>query len=1420
MNIAEFLKDLLQQNVELFLDGERLRYRGPKEVLNIPLLNKIKQHKTEILQLLNQGFHTPKSYPLSYGQQGLWFMYQFAPKSGAYNIAFTVRIRSRLNILALQRACQQLVIRHPTLRTTFGEHNAEPFQKIHEYQEVCLEETDAATWNWEELTKKVIEAYQHPFDLERGPVLRLCLFTRSAQDYIFLLAIHHIAVDGFSFGILLDELRLLYQIENTGEVVSLLPNKWQYKDFVQWQQKMLASPIGEHLWSYWQKQLADVSVLNLPTDRPRGQFQNHRGASYTFELSKELTYQLKEQAKVLGATLYMTLLTAFAVLIHRYTGQEDIIVASPTEGRSQPEFARTVGFFVNILALRVNLADNPRFSELLTQVRHTVLDAIAHQDYPSPLLVEQFQVNHNLSLTKILRVSFNLMKLQELGEDIELSVSTQAKTREDWGGLSLEPFVIPQQEGQNDLVFDMMETKESLLGLLRYNTDLFDETTISRMAGHFQTLLEAIITNPDQQIWSLPLLTKTERHQLLVEWNNTQIEYSQQCIHQLFEAQVELTPDALAVVFQDQQLTYQELNVRANQLAHYLQTLEVGPEVLVGIYVERSLDMVVGLLGILKAGGAYVPLDPTYPQERLTFMLSDADVSVLLTQQKLGSQLPSHPAQIVYLDTDWPVNLSQSQENPISGVKPEHLAYVIYTSGSTGKPKGVMIEHQSLVNFTQTAKAAYELKQDDRILQFASISFDAAAEEIYPCLSCGGTLVLRTQEMLSSVPDFVQACRDWQLTVLDLPTAYWHQLVSELAIANFSFPESLRLVIIGGERVLPQQVVMWQQYVGSLPKLINTYGPTEATVVTTLCQLSDSTSIKLERKNVPIGNPISHAQVYILDNYLQPTPIGVSGELYIGGAGVARGYLNHPDLTKQKFIPNPLAITKGREKSGVKGELKRLYKTGDLARYLPDGNIEFLGRIDRQVKIRGFRIELGEIEAVLNQHPAVSTGIVIVQENVPGEKDLVAYIVLKQKEAVVVRELRGFLKEKLPGYMVPSAFVTLESFPLTPNGKVDLQVLPARDRTRLELEKTFELPANPVEELLVTIWAKIFKFKQISIQDNFFELGGHSLLAAQLMSKINQKFSRNIPLSVLFQYPTVAGLANFLINNTSASVSPSCLVPIQAKGTQPPLFCMHSAGGQVIVYQHLAACLGSDQPVYGLQSRALNDPAVEHHSIDLMAVEYANAIRQHQPNGPYFLVGWSMGGALAVSVAKQLEQQGEKVGLVGLLDGFLVPDNGPAYEDLLLELALRISKAFADAVMTINSTEKQALREELVDLPYFESLRRMMVWGQEKNFLSTEISFEILEKQVALDKIHEQLFRGYSPPPIQASLYIWWASERLEKRLAQTDWSQYTTGRTHTEIVDGNHFTIIHPPNLNILAQQLQEHLGTVRSLNLHQKEG
>ncbi|NEP57131.1 MAG: amino acid adenylation domain-containing protein [Symploca sp. SIO2G7] len=980
--IATKLRNRLRTDLEVDVPAVKFMENSTAASLAELIREQLENTQSSSSIPVTQAVDNSKSYPLTHSQQALWFLYKLAPESSAYSIAFTARIRSQLNVPAWQRALQALIDRHPTLRTTFGQGDAEPFQQVYEYQEVCFEEIDAATWDWDKLTGKVIEAYQRPFDLGRGPVLRVNLFTRSAQDYLLLLTIHHIAVDGFSFGILLDELRLLYEAENTNRAISLPPIKWQYRDFVQWQRKMLASPVAENLWNYWQQQLAgELPVLKLPTDRPRSPIQNNQGASHTFELTEELTGKLREMAKAQGATLYMTLLTAFQVLLHRLSGQDDIIVGSPIEGRSQSEFAETVGFFVNMVALRVNLAGNPTFSALLSQVRQTVLDAIAHQDYPSPLLIERLQVNRDPSLPGLFRTSFNLLKLEEMTADYELSVSTKTTAREDWGGLRLEPFVIPQQEGQYDFALDMMETTQSLFGIFKYNTDLFDATTMARIAGHFQNLLAAIVSNPQQQVELLPLLSEREKQQLIDDWNATQTEYDlSRCLHQLFEEQVEQTPDAVAVVFEDQQLTYRELNARANQLAHYLQKLCVKPEVLVGICVERSLEMVVGLLGILKAGGAYVPLDPSYPQERLSYMLADSGMEVLLTQQSLLESLPQNQAQAVYLDSDWGAIEQYSQENLDVGVGSDNLAYVIYTSGSTGQPKGVQICHHSVVNFLNSMSHSPGLAQEDTFYAITTISFDIAALELYLPLTVGAKVVVASREVTSNPDGLLSDLFLSKITVMQATPATWQMLLASGWSSNYPLK-----VLCGGEALSAQ---LAHQILETGSELWNLYGPTEATIWSTIYQVGANKTVTTTKDTFSsIGRPIANTQIYILDKHLQPLPLGVAGKLYIGGDGLARGYLNRPELTKKKFIPNPF------DKSNFNNQKSKLYKTGDLARYLPDGNIEFLGRIDDQVKIRGFRIELGEIETALSQHPSVQQVVVLAQGDNLEDKHLVSYVV-------------------------------------------------------------------------------------------------------------------------------------------------------------------------------------------------------------------------------------------------------------------------------------------------------------------------------------------------------------------------------------------------------------------------------------------
>ena len=1091
-------------------------------------------------------------YPLSQGQWGLWFLYRLAPESAAYHVAFTARIRSQVNAPALQKSCQALIDRHPTLRTTYGQEDVEPFQEIHAAQSLEFEQIDATAWDHEILTQRAIGAYQRPFNLESGPVLRMTLLTQKPEEHVLLLTIHHIAVDGLSFGILLDDLRILYQAECVGQPVSLEPIDYQYTDFVESQRKRVQNEVGEQDWNYWKQRLANVPTLMLPADRPYPQIQSDRGACYRFEISEALTAQLRDLAKTAGVTLYITLLTAFQILLHRYTGQEDIVIGTPASGRSQTEFAKTVGFFINMIALRTNLAGNPTFTALLTQVRQTVLEALAHQSYPASVLIERLGVNRDFSQPGLFRASFNLLNLPKMASDFELSVSSRVGTGTRWGDLVLEPFEIPQQEGQNDFVFDVMETTDRLIGIFRYRTDLFEVTTIERMADHFRTLLSGIIANPQQPIAQLPFLTATEQW-LLMEWGAPTANYPNDlCIHHLIESQVERVPNTISVVSNYDSLTYSQLNTQANQLARYLQARGVAPEGRVGICLERSTLLLIAVLAVLKAGGAYVPLDPSYPSDRLSFILADAEATLLLTDSALLAALPLTDVPLICLDREWEAIVQEADTNLSSSVQPENLAYIVYTSGSTGKAKGVMIEHRSLVNAYFAWEEAYHLPTLSSHLQMASFSFDVFAGDVVRALGSGGKLVLCPQEWLLEPELLYRLMQEQAIDAAEFGPAVLRNLMQYLRRTGQRF-DFMRLLVVGSDAFYLQEFQQLQQLCASETRIINSYGVSEATIDSSYFE---STTLDLSNDGlVPIGRPFANTQLLVLDAHQQPVPIGVTGELYIGGAGLARGYLNRPDLNQERFIDFGLPIldcglesdrqlTPKSSSPAAQSAIQnlksfsvaaqsaiqnsnplRLYKTGDLARYLSDGNLEYLGRSDHQVKLRGFRIELGEIEAILTQHPAVWQGIVTVREDALGMKSLVAYVVLEPEQELAIADLRTFLKQKLPDPMLPSAFVVLDTLPLNANGKVDRRALPMPNLFQRDTGVGFVAPRNAIEHRIANIWINILKLDRIGIYDNFFELGGHSLLATQAIAQLRQAFSIELPLRSLFESPTIAQLS-------------------------------------------------------------------------------------------------------------------------------------------------------------------------------------------------------------------------------------------------------------------------------------------------------
>ncbi|MEH2459861.1 amino acid adenylation domain-containing protein [Nostoc sp.] len=985
MNTVEFLSYLRSLDIQVFIDREKFRCNAPEGTLTAELRAEIQERKAEIIEFLeatnrtnNHSFRPlvsisrSENLPLSFAQQRLWFLDQLIPNNPFYNIPLALHLTGSLNQAALKQTFNEIVRRHEVLRTTIVMQSGQPVQVINPTLIITLPVIDLRQLPQAEreiqARQLTTQEAQRPFNLSTDSLLQVKLLWLHETQYILLLTMHHIVCDGWSIGVLIQEIAALYTAFASNQPSPLAKLTIQYADFAYWQRQWLQGELLEKQLGYWQKQLDGISMLNLPTDRPRLAAQSYQGARQSLQLSKSLSEALLALAQQEGVTLFITLLAAFQVLLYRYTQQEDITIGSPIANRNRSEIEGLIGFFVNSLVLRTQLSRNPTFRELLSRVKEVALGAYAHQDLPFEKLVEELHPERNLNQNPLFQVVFALQNTPMSALELP--------------SLTLSPLPFETETTRFDLEFHLWEpntqnglwadSSEGISGFVIYSTDLFDDATITRMLGHFQILLSGIVADPEQRIAQLPLLSESELDKLLVGWNNTRLDYPQdKCIHQLFESVAQQNPDAIALVFGDEQLSYKELNIRSNKLAHYLKKLGVKTEVLVGLCVERSFDMVMGMLGILKAGGAYVPLDPSYPSERLNFMLEDAQVSVLLTQERWLERLKNYNSQVICLDKDWEIISQEIQDNPTSKVTVDHLTYVIYTSGSTGKPKGVKIEHRGLLNLVFWHQKAFTVSPFDRATQICKVGFDACGWEIWPYLIAGASIYFVDDE-IRQIPEHL---RDWliskAITITLLPTP----LAEKIILLDFANNAALRILLTGGDR-LNQYPLADHPF-----QLVNNYGPTENTVVTT----SGDISVKNKDNLAPgIGRAIANTQLYILDKHLQLVPIGVSGELYISGDGLARGYLKCPDLTAEYFIDHTFT-----------NKLKaRLYKTGDLVRYRVDGNIEFLGRLDEQVKIRGYRIELGEIEAVLTQHPAVQQTIVIIRED-KGEKRLVVYVVPK-----------------------------------------------------------------------------------------------------------------------------------------------------------------------------------------------------------------------------------------------------------------------------------------------------------------------------------------------------------------------------------------------------------------------------------------
>ena len=1130
MGIEAIVLEARRAGVLLEVQDGKLRSTGAKGALDASLQQRIRDNKDALIDFLlgarlesvqvDAIRRVPRDgtgLPVSFAQQRLWFLDQLQPGSAFYNIPASVRLHGELDVEALRRALQTVVARHEVLRTRLVAVDGTPQAWV--IDGFGLEVPVVA--GQESVEAEAAAEAQRPFDLAQGPLVRARLVRWSAQEHQLLVTLHHSVADGWSMSVMVREVAALYAAYREGSESPLAPLPIQYGDYAQWQREWLNGPVLEGQLGYWQQALSGIpTLLALPTDRPRPAVQRHRGASHGFRIGTTAVEGLQALGRRTGATLFMTLNAAFAVLLWRYSGQRDVCIGTPVANRGRAELEELIGFFVNTLVLRTQIEPEASFETLLAQVRNTALAAYANQDVPFEQLVDVLKPERHLSHAPLFQVM--------------LALQNTPMRRLELPGLSLETGSGEAGIAKFDLSLVVTEADGGLEAALEYDTDLFDAATIERLAGHWQCLLDSIVADPAQPVGDLSLSDLREQKALTASWDANAIEYpSAQTVIELFEQQVKRTPAAIAAVYEGQQLTYSALNAQANQLAGLLRQRGVGPDHRVAVCVERSLAMLVAVFAVLKAGAAYVPLDPAYAGPRMRHILEDAQPSLLLTHSALVHMLPTGLEKLC-IDSQWDSVELQSPDDRPHDCRSGNLAYVIYTSGSTGRPKGVMVTQQSLMNFVQAFASRLRRHGSRRVLQFATLAFDSSAEEIFPTLITGACLVIRPDAIRIPDEEFFQLVERQRVDVLILPTAFWHAWVGQLVESGGRVPETVQLVVVGGEKVSLERFHEWTSYLrGRDCHWVNGYGPTETTVCASYLDIAPGNAFI--SREMPIGRPVPNFRLYVLDERLNHLPNGICGELYIGGVGLARGYLGLPGLTADRFIPDPF---------GSPGQ--RMYRSGDLVRWLEDGTLEYLGRADTQVKIRGFRIEPGEIEATLGAQRGVLEAAVLAHEFAPGERELVAYVVLSEEG--VLATLRESLARSLPDYMIPSAFVVLERLPLTGNGKLDRARLPAPVR---EARSALAAPTTPMQQALAAIWADVLRCDAVGVDDDFFAIGGHSLLATQLISRVRRELQLELPLRALFEAPTVRQLAQRLEQMRPAQALPA--ITARPAGTSAPV---------------------------------------------------------------------------------------------------------------------------------------------------------------------------------------------------------------------------------------------------------------------------
>ncbi|MBI5674181.1 MAG: amino acid adenylation domain-containing protein, partial [Nitrospirae bacterium] len=1306
--------------------------------------------------------------PLSFAQQRLWVLTQLEPDGASYNLPIALRLSGTLDIKALEWSINELVRRHEALRTIVSRAEGQPVQvvmppsaltvPIVSLEHVSGSERDAA------LLRLATAEAQRPFELAYGPMLRVTLLRLSVEEHVLLLTMHHIVSDAWSSHILVREMTELYVAQVQGRPASLPELPVQYADFSVWQRQWLSGSHLEQQLDYWKERLAGaLEPLAISMERPRPPVQTSHGASLSLTLSPELSSAIMELTRREGVTLFMTLLAGFYALLFRYTGRPDLVVGSPIANRTHSEIEGLIGFFVNTLALRVDLSATQTVRELLALVRQVCLGAYTHQDVPFEKLVEVLQPVRNVSYSPIFQVMFELQNALTS----ELVVP----------GLHITTVDVEPLTAKFDLTMTLCETEGGLTASMEYNTDLFSSDSISRMLHHYELILHDMTAQLDMTMEGLRLLTDREEQLLLNDWNRgARLSVPDRSFSQLFEAQVSATPDSVAAVWLNRPVTYHELNRQANRIAHALRLKGVESEAVVALLGDRDRDFLAMLLGIFKAGGIYLPLDAGHPDHRLARMLGDSRPRVLLTTETYRQRVK--PLMEELSENDRPTLLTMEviqssvkhDMNPFTSSHPAEAAYVIYTSGSTGVPKGAIVEQRGMLNHLWGKVSMLQLTAQDVIAQTASQCFDISVWQFLAPLLCGGQVCIIPDDIARDSGRLLHYVEAAGVTVLETVPAMLQGMLDMAANSGECEPvlTGLRMVLPTGE-VLPASLC--RRWLGRYPSvpLINAYGPAECADDVALHQISRSP--EGQTASMPVGRPVPNIELYVLSPSLNPLPVGVVGELCVAGVGVGRGYLHNPAKTAEVFIPHPFTKEPGA----------RLYRTGDMAHYLSNGVIQFLGRRDHQVKVRGFRIELGEIESRLLEHPDVHEAVVVAKEDDSGDKRLVAYV----SSCSSGDALRDFLRERLPDYMVPHV-VVLESLPRNANGKIDRRSLP--DSTGRDPHRTFVAPRTEMEAMVTREWAEVLGLPQVGIHDNFFDLGGHSLLAAQLISRIQRMIGKPIALLDLFQAPTVEGLAKRIMSQGKTASSP--LVVLQAGRGHAPLFCFDPTGTHVAAYQSLAYALGKERPVYGLALSWIFSEPWNRLSMDLIAARYAAIIRDRQPDGPYHLLGWSNGGAIALAVAQQLERQGQSVNFLGILDTQLQTtlNSTDSVEEELLHY---IQGDRQEAYLAVPDAERQALRDALERLGDEDRVEYGIRWAQDRKLLSREesdASIAALKVAYALDRETARTLRTVAQGPLQASVHAWWTSATLQKQgKAPVDWSLYTTGAVEIGTIVGEH---------------------------------